>query len=40
MQTVKRLGVARTDANDRPVDPVRIVRASVGTMPAGALMKQ
>ena len=40
MQTVKRLGVARTDANDRPVDPVRIVRASVGTMPAGALMSK
>ena len=28
------------DANDRPVDPVRIVRVSVGSMPAGALMKQ
>ena len=40
MQTVKRLGVTRTDANDRPVDPVRIVRASVGTMPAGALMSK
>ena len=30
MQTVKRLGVARTDANDRPVDAVQIVKASVG----------
>mgnify|MGYP002817310108 FL=1 len=40
MNVVKRLGVARTDANDRPVDPVRIVRVSVGSMPAGAIMKQ
>ena len=40
INVVKRLGVARTDANDRPVDPVRIVRVSVGSMPAGAIMKQ
>ena len=30
MATVKRMGVARTDANDRPIDPVRIVKATVG----------
>ena len=39
MATVKRLGLARTDANDRPVDPVKIVRAWVGgpgSQPPGA----
>ena len=30
MAVVKRMGVARTDANDRPVDEVKIVRAQVG----------
>lgn len=30
MAVVKRMGVVRTDANDRPVDAVRIVRVSVG----------
>ena len=30
MAVVKRMGVARTDANDRPVDAVQIVKASVG----------
>ena len=27
MPTVQRLGLARTDANDRPVDPIKILRA-------------
>ena len=40
MTTIKRLGVSRTDANDRPVDPVRIVRAwagGPGEQPSNAL---
>ena len=39
MNVVKRMGVARTDANDRPVDAVRIVRVSVGSAGAGAMME-
>ena len=27
MQVIRRMGVARTDANDRPVDPISILRA-------------
>mmetsp|Transcript_8391 Transcript_8391/g.21673 ORF Transcript_8391/g.21673 Transcript_8391/m.21673 type:complete len:166 (+) Transcript_8391:13-510(+) len=27
METVKRIGAARTDANDRPIEPIRIIRA-------------
>ena len=27
MQVIRRMGVARTDANDRPVDPIKILRA-------------
>ena len=41
MTVVKRMGVARTDANDRPVDAVKIVRVSVGSgAGAGAVIKQ
>ena len=35
MQVVKRMGVVRTDANDRPTDEVRIVKA--GPASAGLL---
>ena len=35
MQVVKRMGVVRTDANDRPTDEVRIVKA--GSAAAGLL---
>ena len=35
MTTVQRLGLARTDANDRPIDPARIVSAEpAGPRPA------
>ena len=27
MQVIRRMGVARTDANDRPVDAIKILRA-------------
>uniref|UniRef100_A0A7S2FR66 Peptidyl-prolyl cis-trans isomerase n=1 Tax=Haptolina brevifila TaxID=156173 RepID=A0A7S2FR66_9EUKA len=30
MATVKRLGLARTDGNDRPMDPIRIISARPG----------
>ena len=35
MAVIKRMGVVRTDANDRPTDPVRIVKA--GPANAGLL---
>jgi peptidyl-prolyl cis-trans isomerase-like 1 len=28
METVKRIGVARTDSNDRPIEPIRIFKAT------------
>jgi peptidyl-prolyl cis-trans isomerase-like 1 len=28
METVKRIGAARTDANDRPIEPIRILKAT------------
>lgn len=28
METVKRMGAARTDANDRPIEPIRIIKAT------------
>ncbi|KAL1521928.1 hypothetical protein AB1Y20_021576 [Prymnesium parvum] len=37
MGVVKRLGLARTDANDRPIDSVRIVKARVAGSTAGML---
>ena len=37
MQAVQRLGVARTDGNDRPIDPVRIVSARPSGAAAGTL---
>ena len=37
MTTVQRLGLARTDANDRPIDPVRIVSARPAGAAAGTL---
>ena len=38
MATVKRLGLARTDANDRPIEPVRIISARPGGAGVGALV--
>mgnify|MGYP000849528943 CR=1 FL=1 len=37
MNTVKRLGLARTDANDRPIESVRIVSARPSGAGAGTL---
>ena len=37
MQAVQRLGVARTDGNDRPIDTVRIVSARPSGAAAGTL---
>ena len=37
MQAVQRLGVARTDGNDRPIDPVRIESARPSGAAAGTL---
>ena len=27
LETIKRIGAARTDANDRPIEPIRIIKA-------------
>ena len=37
MGVIKRLGLARTDANDRPIDGVRIVKARVAGSAVGLL---
>jgi peptidyl-prolyl cis-trans isomerase-like 1 len=37
MSVIQRLGLARTDANDRPIDPVRIVTARPSGAAAGTL---
>ena len=39
MATVQRLGLARTDANDRPIDPVKIVSARPSGAAAGTLAR-
>ena len=39
MATVQRLGLARTDANDRPIDPVNIVSARPSGAAAGTLAR-
>lgn len=39
MATVQRLGLARTDANDRPIDPVKIVSARPAGAAAGTLAR-
>ncbi|KAL3893420.1 MAG: hypothetical protein SGPRY_014246 [Prymnesium sp.] len=35
MSVVKRLGLARTDADDRPIDNVKIIKARVAGVPSG-----
>lgn len=37
LTTIQRLGCARTDANDRPIEPIRIVSARPGGAAAGTL---
>ena len=37
MATVKRLGLARTDGSDRPIEPIRIVSARPGGAAAGTV---
>ena len=37
MAVIQRLGLARTDANDRPIDPVRIVTARPSGAAAGTV---